>query len=112
MSRTPLALASLSLLMLGCVTEDNFSEKFASVTCRKMRRCEPDDYDDFYDELGDCVDDAEALWDLVQDGSELFCDIDYQLASRCYRALKLATCSDYEDDDWSPESCEDYVVCD
>ncbi len=112
MSRSSLALAGVALLMVGCVTEDNFAEKFAELSCKKLRRCDPDDYDDFYDDMADCVDDGEALWDLVQDGSELFCDIDYQLATRCYRAIKYASCDTYEDDDFSPEACEDYVVCD
>ncbi len=113
MSRTHLALVGLSLSLVGCgVTEETFAYKFGELTCKKMKRCEPDDYEDFYDDLDDCIDDAETLWELVQDGSELFCDIDYQLASQCYRALKYASCDKYDDDDWSPESCEDYVVCD
>jgi hypothetical protein len=111
MSRIALALATL--LLVGChVTEEDFAYKYALVSCKKARRCEPEDFEDWYDDLEDCVDDAEALWELWQDGTELFCDIDYQIASQCYRQMKLASCEDWDDPDWDPEACQDYVVCD
>jgi hypothetical protein len=110
MSRSTLALAALTLA--GCnVNEDTFAYKFAVVYCRHLRRCEPGDWEDWYDELEDCVDDAERAFALIQDGAELFCDIDYQIASECYRKSKLASCDTWDDPDEQPEACEDYVVC-
>jgi hypothetical protein len=108
----PLVLGSLGLVLVGCgVTEDNFGYKFAVVTCKKARNCEPDDFEDWYDDLEDCVDDFEPIFDELQDWTEIICDIDYQLASQCYRQLRFASCDDWEDPDWNPEACEDYVVC-
>ncbi len=113
MSRTPFALTSLCMLLVGCgVTEESFAVEFATMTCRKARSCEPEDFEDWYDDLDDCVDDTEGVWELVQDGAELFCDIDYQLASRCYRQLKFASCEQWDDEDWNAEACDEYVVCD
>jgi hypothetical protein len=62
--------------------------------------------------MDDCVDDLEGIYDEVQDWAEMLCDIDYQMASRCYRQMKWASCDELDDENWSPEACEEYVVCD
>jgi hypothetical protein len=113
MKRPLLIAVGASLLSVGCsVDEDNFAAKFARLSCKRTRQCEPDDFDDWYDDMDDCVDDLEGIYDEVQDWAEMLCDIDYQMASRCYRQMKWASCDELDDENWSPEACEEYVVCD
>jgi hypothetical protein len=111
MSRSLLPL--LAVLLVGCgVTEETFAYEFAKLSCKKAQRCDREDFEDWYDDLDDCIDDVEPVWELIQDGAEFLCEIDYQIASRCYRQLRNASCDEWDDEDYNPEACEDYVVCD
>ncbi len=111
MSRIPIALSTL--LLIGCgVNEDTFAYKFSVVSCKKSYQCDQEDFLDVFDDVAECVDETEPFMEEVQDWSEALCDIDYQLASQCYRELKWASCDDWNDSGWYPEVCEDYLICD
>jgi hypothetical protein len=101
----------LALLLIACgVNEDNFADKFAHVLCSQAEECYPDDFDDSYEDFGECLDDMAAYMDDVQRTAEQLCEIDYEIASECYADLKSMSCDEI-DEGQSPPACGDYVVC-
>lgn len=104
-------LTGCSLLGGGAVTEDNFNEKYATVSCQVNEKCFRGYFESEWDSVDDCVDDlvdaAEEYEDYYDD-----CDFDDDKAQDCLNALKSAECGDlYEGDEDLYEDCVEIWDC-
>ncbi|MFH1464735.1 MAG: hypothetical protein ABIO70_10145 [Pseudomonadota bacterium] len=101
----------LPLLLVGCgVNEDNFAARFARLYCSQAEECYEDEFDEEYDDFGECLDDATAIMEDTQDYFEALCEIDYDLATECYSDAKAMDCDEIEEGQ-QPDACNRYVDC-
>lgn len=104
-------LSGCSLLGGGAVTEDNFNDEYAKVSCKITQDCSKGYFEATWDDLDDCIDDlvdqAEEYEDYYDD-----CDFDEDKAQDCMNSLKSAECGDiYEGDEDIYEDCLEIWDC-
>jgi hypothetical protein len=101
------------LALAACVapiTEENAPERMAETVCKKQRRCEPDLYEDLYQsEFDECVDENEAVYDLVLGIGDLFgLGLDIEEVRKCARDIRTASCDEWRDGDIGND-CDDIL---
>ena len=92
------ALLAAALLSLTACTieEEDFPEVYASDVCDKFQSCEPEDFDAFYDDFEDCVNDWAALTELMMDAADLLGQTyDPDKARDCVQEIRRADCDNF-----------------
>lgn len=102
--------ASLFALSTGCLSEGNFNEKLAKDFCQKQQECFPDEFDQQYDSVGDCVDEGTAQEDPATECAKAAgCAFDKAGANACRDAVQSSSC-DGEDLDFVT-ACANIYEC-
>lgn len=100
------------LTLPGCALfagEDTFTTDFAQVSCERMQDCYKANFEAEYDDVAECVDEAEAL---AEDNEDLYddCDFDDDKAASCLAEMRANSCGDLLED--GVEDCAEVWDCD
>lgn len=87
-------------LFACAIPEEDFPATYAQVFCRQYEGCEPDDFEDVWDDRDECEDDVEDLASQLLDLADLLGqDYDEDDARDCISNLRWATCDEFSDGD-------------
>lgn len=110
MSRSPrpsrallaLALVAAGLPAAGCtVTQENFGEEMGEAWCDKYQECYRSEFEDDYDSMEECQEDAEDTYDSIQEGAnDLGCELDEEEATAYRDELRASECGEFNDQFW------------
>ncbi len=98
------------LLLVSCLpSPEAFPERFARLSCLRMRECALGEFEATYDaDLAECED---AQLDALEPRSA--CDFDREAARDCLESLRNDTCGDLDDGaDGCGASLEEVYRCD
>lgn len=109
----PIALTVTALSILigtGCIpqiTDENAAEVYAEVNCAKHRSCDTATWDDFENDMDECVDTIGDGFELLKDGLDLFgFELDHDEVRNCLKDTRAATCEEFEAGDVGND-CDD-----
>ena len=103
----------LLLLALACgLSEGSFYKKGFRLSCKNWEQCDPDDFAEHYESVGDCLD---AEWaragtyieQYEQDG----CTFEPAEAHACLQGLRQIDCETWMDEDTAPDACYFVWTC-
>ena len=100
------------ILMIACVTQDNYVAKAGHVVCRRSEECDKGAFDSRYDSVGGCQDKFVAYWGSWADCMSVACTFDAQGGADCISAYRDATCEQYVNGDPVQECDGAWVDCD
>ncbi len=104
-------LVVLSLLVAGCVTEDNVLEKVSASSCRRDRECNQADFEANYADLEACVTDGVDALDGVQTCEiAAGCVYSPEEADGCLKAIHQEDCGAYNSGDHG-SACDNIYSC-
>lgn len=91
----------LAAALLACaIPEEDFPATYAQVTCRQYQNCEPEDFDDVWDDRQECEDDVADLTNELLDLADLLGqDYDEDAARDCVSNMRWASCEEFSDGD-------------
>jgi hypothetical protein len=90
------------LLFPACgIDAENFADSMARAYCSKQRECFRANFEDSYDDLGDCTEDVNDSYQNVQDAAEgLGCELNGDAAEEYRGELLGAECGEFNDSFW------------
>ena len=102
------------LSFLACVTRDNYFDKLATVSCRKAKQCEPEEFAQLFETVNQCEGFYGTFLNLfVGDECLEDCDFDSAKASTCLSSARGTSCKEFSDDDFEGDpACEEVYDCD
>lgn len=93
--------------LLACVTKDNFNDQLVTVLCARTEECNKGDFETYYDDQAECIDDGQDSYD--EDDYE-DCDFDAEAGASCLSDIKSADCDDFNSFQWGND-CDEVWDC-
>jgi len=90
---------ALALVLTGCAIEEaDFPDAYGRAVCDRIHQCQRSDYDDRYENRGECVDEWAEFADSIIDLGDTFgTEYSSDGAQECLSNIQQATCSEFSD---------------
>ena len=99
--------AFLVLVLTGCgVDREDYPKVYARATCTQLLECDRGSFENAYTSMADCHADWERLASDIADAFDLFGDYDPAAAGKCVRAIRSASCDEFDNGDYDA-ACND-----
>lgn len=96
----------------GCVTQDNYLERTATVFCDRLYECDKSAFEANYSDKKDCVEGLVDDYEKADVCQAEECVWDGQAARSCLSDQADASCDDWASLDWGLDCDEVYTDCD
>jgi hypothetical protein len=100
------------LLLTACYGQEAWVDTLGASHCSRYRACYPDDFDELYEDNGECKDAWRGLWDDFDAClAEAGCAYDPKGAAACDKAIRGADCDSIGNGAWT-DACTEIYTCD